>query len=955
MKKTIIINILLAVIYQSAFSNEKAFIDLNKSPIQNAKQMTFVGPKSGEGYFSKDGQKMIFQSEREPGNPFYQMYIFDFKTQKTQRLSPGYGKTTCGWIHPNLKTVLWSSTHEDKDWKKKQDEEIETRRKAIKAKYSWSFDENYDIYTSDLNGKNIKRLTKEKGYDAEGSFSPDGKWIAFASNRAGYTEKLSEEDQKLFNQDQSYMMDIYIMKSDGTSVKRLTTAKGYDGGPFFSADGKKITWRRFAPNGATAEIYTMNVDGSDQKQITHMNAMSWAPFFHPSGDYIIFTTSILGYSNFELFIVDTAGKHLPVRVSNIEGFDGLPTFSPDGTKISWTHRNEKGDSQIFIADWDDAMARNMLGLAPHLSKQELSPEVRQSDVKSIINYLASEYFGGRRTGSDEEKIYTQKIVELFKAWGLKPGGPNKEFIHDFEFISSVQLGENNELEFVGAQNKKLKAQEEFLPLSFSKLGKQVAAPIVFVGYGIKAPATDKLPEYNSYKNADVKGKWALVFKDIPNDVSPERRQQLNMYARLQHKLVVAKNEGAIGVIFISGPIGVSKDRLNHLKLDGGNNSESGIFAIAAKTETVTEIAKSLGIDLKELQKKNDAGEILDPITLPSLYLQAQVDLKFMKSKGFNVIGKLDLGAKKSIMIGAHGDHLGHGEVGSSLAKADEETKAHVGADDNASGVSGVLELANYFSKNKNKLKQNLYFSIWSGEEIGILGSTHFVDDYGKDKIKKDFSEYINLDMVGRLRDKLYVQGIASGLEWPLYIEKVAFTSPLAVVTQEDPYLPTDSMALYLAEIPSISFFTGSHAEYHTPRDVPELINYKGIVDITNFIRNLVINTTDTVESKIAYQKVKSENKNLEGRSFRVYLGTLPDYTKEGVKGVAISGVSKDSPAEKAGLKDKDIIVEFGKTKIDNIYDYVYTLQSIKPNQETTIKVKRDQALLEFKITPLLKE
>jgi Tol biopolymer transport system component len=210
---------------------EKSFVDVPNSAIRTSRQITFVGPMSGEGYFSADGKKMIFQSERYEGNPFYQMYVLDLESGKVELISTGKGKTTCGWIHPSMKKLMYSSTHLDPQAQKKQLEEIETRKKPVKGRYSWSFDDTYDIFTSDLHGKRVQRLTKERGYDAEGSYSPDGKWIAFASNRAAYTEKLSAEDQKMFQQDPSYMMDIYIMKEDGTQVKRLTDAKGYDGGP----------------------------------------------------------------------------------------------------------------------------------------------------------------------------------------------------------------------------------------------------------------------------------------------------------------------------------------------------------------------------------------------------------------------------------------------------------------------------------------------------------------------------------------------------------------------------------------------------------------------------------------------------------------------------------------------------------------------------------------------------
>ncbi len=925
--------------------------------ISNARQLTFVGPRSGEGYFSADGKKMIFQSEREPGNPFYQMYILDLKTGASQRVSPGNGKTTCGWIHPKLNKALWSSTHHDPQAAQKTKEEYEQRQKAVKAKYSWSFDDEFDIYESDLHGRNIKALTKEKGYDAEASYSPDGKWIAFASNRSGYTEKLSDEDQKMFHQDPSYLMDIYLMKADGSQIKRLTTTKGYDGGPFFSADGKKITWRRFAPNGSSAEIYTMNIDGSEQKQLTNLKSMSWAPYFHPSGDYIIFTSSINGYANFELYLVDSRGEKPPVRVTYLDGFDGLPVFSPDGKQISWTHRSEKGDSQIKIADWNDQLAKHLLGL------DSLAPEVKTTDAKITVNdleqwvyYLASEKFKGRATGSQEEEIYSAQIAKYFKELGLKPAVGN-DYRQVFQFVSGIELGQKNTLELVGSYKKSFKVSSDYLPLSFSSSGEFREAPVAFVGYGIKAPATDKFPEYNSYKGFDARGKWVIALIDQPMNIPPARRQQMQMYSRLQHKVTVAKNEGAAGIIFVAGPSSGLKDQFSQLKFEG-SLSGSSIPVLRMSLAEFKNLAEYAKFDVDTVEKSLDQGDYMEPKVIPSTYAKAQVELKTIHSKGKNIIAQLNVpGAKSSVLIGAHGDHLGRGLMGNSLAKKDEFGLSHYGADDNASGVASVMELAQYYAKNKGLLKKNLIFAVWSGEEIGVIGSQYFIDQW-KNNDRKDgtrISASVNLDMVGRLRDQLLVQGVGSGDHWTSLVEEVSFRAQLPISVQEDPYQPTDSMALYIGKVPSISLFTGSHGEYHTPRDRPYLLNYDGLVKVTNFSRELIKQLADSSVELIKYIQVAGGDKKLEGRSFRIYLGTIPDYNQEGVLGVRLTGVSKGSPAEEAGLIEKDTIIEFNGQKIENLYDYVYGLQSVRPNQVTMIKVLRQGKTVELKITPKLKE
>ncbi len=931
----------------------------------NQRQITFEGPKSGEGYFSADGSKMILQSERHPNNPFYQMYILDLKSGKADRLSPGQGKTTCGWIHPNLKKAMWSSTHLDPEWEKKQKEEIETRKNPVKGKYSWSYDEQFDIFESTLDGKNVKRLTKELGYDAEGSYSPDGQWIAFASNRTGYSTPLNPENKALFEKDPSSQMEIYIMKADGSGVKRLTDNIGYDGGPFFSADGKKITWRRFDRSGATAEIYTMNIDGTEQKQITHLNAMSWAPYFHPSGKYVIFATSVMGYSNFELFMVDSEGKQKPIRVTNDEGFDGLASFSPDGKKLTWTHRNEKGESQIYLADWNHEKALSALQLSDmeppsdfKLATAKLSKDIDINDLKKTLTYLASKKMAGRLPGSNEETELTKDIAATYKKWGLvSPKAKRLEnFTHHFDIVTGIELKQKNSL---SVNQKVFELNREFRPISLSKSGAFDARPFIFVGYGLKASATDTIAAINDYEKVDVKDKWVVLFKDYPTQVAKELRNHLIPFSSLAHKITVAKNMGAYGVIAIDNPNLINKDKITPMRFDG---APTALPALEISLKVFLELMNLTDDQYAILKVALEKNEPLDKIENKNIKISAAIDFELQKKTAKQVIGfiKAQNPNAKSLIVGAHMDHLGRGDVGNSLATSDDITNIHFGADDNASGVSAVLELAQFYSQpqNKKKLKQNLYFALWSAEEMGVLGSKAFIDDWeseNKLKMKDTFSASLNLDMVGRLKEKLSVQGVGSSQYWGRLAEVISLRQQLPLSLQTDPYLPTDAISFYLAEIPSISFFTGVHSDYHSPRDTTEKINFPGLLKITQVVQQFIQEIAFSDSTALTYEKVEG-GVRAQGteRSFRIYLGTIPDYSQEGVKGVRISGVSKNSPAEKGGIKAKDIIIEFNGKAIDSIHDYVFSLQAAEPNREVDLKIRRASEVITLKVVPTLK-
>ena len=340
--------------------------DKERAFLSRVRRLTVDGRRAGEGYWSPDGTRMVFQSEREPGNPFYQIYVLDFGSGETRRISPGTGKATCAFFRPGGSEIEFASTHLDPKSKQYQEEELAFRASGKERRYAWDYDPMMDIFAYDEKTGAARQLTTARGYDAEGSYSPDGQWIVFSSTRDAYARPLSADEQKALDRDPSIFADIYVMKADGSAQRRLTTEKGYDGGPFFTKGGN-IVWRHFDESGLLADVWTMKPDGTAKKQITDFGSMSWAPYEHPSGEYFFFASNKLGFDNFEIFIVDKAGEKEPVRVTFTPGFDALPVPSPDGTQLAWTSsRGSEGSSagQIYLSQWNHQAALAALRAAP---------------------------------------------------------------------------------------------------------------------------------------------------------------------------------------------------------------------------------------------------------------------------------------------------------------------------------------------------------------------------------------------------------------------------------------------------------------------------------------------------------------------------------------------------------------------------------------------------------------
>jgi Tol biopolymer transport system component len=940
--------------------------------LSRVRQLTFEGRRSGEGYFSPDGQALIFQSEREPGNPFYQIYLLDLETGDSHRVSPGIGKTTCGFFQPGTDRVLFASTHLDPESRAKQKAELEFRAAGKERRYSWDYDEHMDIFSARRDGSALQRLTDALGYDAEASYSPDGNRIVFCSLRSAYpTNRLSAADLKRLETDPAWFGEIYIMRADGSDVRQLTSTPGYDGGPFFSPDGQRILWRRFTPDGVTADLYTMRTDGSDPHRLTDFKAMSWAPFYHPSGRYVIFTSNKLGFSNFELYLVDGAGEREPVRVTFTDGFDGLPVFSPDGRRLSWTsNRTPDARSQLFLAEWNHEAALAALQGSPSRSKTEASngpltvaaegrhssADISGREMKAEVAYLASDKLEGRMTGNAGARLASEYIVEHLEAAALQPMGSTQTWFQPFAFTAGVQILTNeNELTVTTTHGSPVpfEVNKDFRPLSFTANG-TIEGEVIFVGYGLTVPGKVS-DRYDSYAGLNVSNKVVLALRYAPEDVEPKRRAELNRYAGLRYKVMLAREHGARGVLFVTGPNSPNAGELAGLAFDG-SLAGSSIVAASVSSNVVTTLLGPSGKDLKALQtaldKENPHAE--SGFVLPGVRLKITAAVAHLKKSDRNVIGYLPPSgdSRECVLIGAHYDHLGYGEAGAMRRKG-EENKIHPGADDNASGVSVVLELAAALSherqRNPQRFSRGILFALWSGEELGLLGSSYFAEHPAWPLT--NIVAYLNFDMVGRLREnKLDLQGTGSSPAWPRLIEKRNVAAGFNLVLQEDPYLPTDVTALYPKHIPVLNFFTGSHEEYHRPADTPATLNYEGLERIAKFARGLILDLVALSDRPSYLVVARSDAGGASRETLRAYLGTIPDYATE-VKGVKLSGVRAEGPADKGGLKGGDVIVEFGGQKVANIYDYTYALDAVKIGQPVKVVVIRDGKSVTLSVTP----
>lgn len=565
------------------------------------------------------------------------------------------------------------------------------------------------------------------------------------------------------------------------------------------------------------------------------------------------------------------------------------------------------------------------------AQNQHNPEITAPEIQSHINYLASDDLQGRMTGTPELYKAATYLKTEFESYGLKPMFDGKYF-QEFPFIKKIEAGADNHFTLSNLTDKNLVVAKDFIPLAFSD-NLNIKGDLVFAGYGISAKDLD----YDDYANVDVKDKIVIVFRNHPDMNSPHSK--FEQFSSLRYKTTNARDKGAKGIIFINTNE-KPEDPLIELKYDNA----AKISDIA-----VLQVKRSLlnFLPLDDLQKQIDSTLTAKSFLInPNVIASITTDVNEVKGTSVNVGAyvepKVDKYPNEYLVIGAHFDHLGWGEQNSLYVG---EPMIHNGADDNASGTSGLMELAEKFASVSDKIDRKILFVAFSGEELGLLGSAYLVNHFPF-PIENTIA-MINMDMIGRLNDKqdLIVYGTGTSSNWKsLLDEKNDYDFNLTF--NDEGFGPSDQSSFYGKKIPVLFFFTGTHSDYHKPSDDADKINLNGEAKVVKYVFDIATAIVNS-PAKPDYVSVERKDTGRMGGS-RVYVGTVPDFAGD-VDGYKLGGVTDGSPAAKAGLKAGDIIIQFGDKKISNIYDFTYALGNYVPGDKVNVLVKRGEEELKFEI------
>ncbi len=571
-----------------------------------------------------------------------------------------------------------------------------------------------------------------------------------------------------------------------------------------------------------------------------------------------------------------------------------------------------------------------------------NPEITSKEIREHIGYLASDKLEGRLTGTKGAELAADYIADEFKNYSLIPLFDNS-YAQEYPFISGLDATEANKVIFeIAGEKIELEINKDFIPAPFTD-NLEASGEMIFVGYSISSSELN----YDDFAGIDVKDKIVIALRYNPDVENP--KSKFDKYSELRLKAKTAKEKGAKAIIFVNGFIPKDdEDSFIGFKYDGASGIKD-LAAVHMKRTFAEKIFAAENLNFKEYQAKINETKKPASFVIKNSRVTIRTEVNQVEGKGLNIAGYLEgndpVLKDEYIIIGGHYDHLGYGETGSLYRGKDKQI--HNGADDNASGTTGVLELAEKFASIKDELKRSIIFVTFSGEELGLLGSNYFAHNLSIPA--KNVAAMINMDMIGRLNDEqsLMVYGTGTSKIWKDMLNNFNKDYNFKLAFNDEGFGPSDHTSFYAKEIPVLFFFTGTHSDYHRPSDDPETINNNGEEKVLKYVYQIA-DYVDNLNTKPDYVNIPRKDMVSGAAKFKVYIGTTPDFGAQ-VDGYKISGVTDGSPAQRAGMKSGDIIIDFGGKKISNIYDYMYAMNDYAPGDKVDIVVLRGQEKLTLKL------
>jgi len=560
------------------------------------------------------------------------------------------------------------------------------------------------------------------------------------------------------------------------------------------------------------------------------------------------------------------------------------------------------------------------------------PQRYLDDIKA----LSAPAMEGRGAGTKGITRAEHLIEKRYKSLGLEPAGTDS-YLQPFTVITGAQLkGKNSFAVLTGDHKRELKAKQDFVPFSFSASGSAHGA-MVFAGYGVTAEEF----QYDDYAGIDVKDKIVVVLRyEPPSFAVKGGNQGMTQHSQLVTKAINARNHGAKALVLVNGKLGDGEEDL--LTRFGSVNGpeDAGIIFLQAKNAVAEDWVKASGKSLAELQKQIDDSSKPASFALPENQSAAlTVSIRTTRATVNNVLAYLPGKTDEYVIIGAHYDHLGRGNI-DSLAPS-QIGQIHPGADDNASGTAGVLELARLLAPQKGQLRRGILFMSFAGEELGLLGSSAWVNHPTRPLDKA--VAMLNMDMIGRIKnDKVYIGGVGTGSTLKAVVEEAQANSGFKIEYSPGGYSSSDHTSFVTKKIPVLFFFSGLHSDYHKPSDTWDKIDPVAATRLLGVVGTTaeLLADADTRPSFVVVEEDKHPGALGGGGGYGPYFGSIPDFGQVET-GVKFSDVKPGSPAAKAGLKAGDILIQFGDKPIKNLYDFTDALRRSKVGDVVEVKVLRD--------------